>query len=115
MAELVDALVSGTSISNDVQVQVLFWAPLERRIKFFIKNIFCPGGGIGRHASLRGWCSFRACKFESCPGHLSTNKTAANTFFAAVLLFLFPCVYISWVFSFNHTFSSSVSFGDIFS
>ena len=29
MAELVDALVSGTSISNDVQVRVLFWAPEE--------------------------------------------------------------------------------------
>lgn len=27
MAELVDALVSGTSVSNDVQVRVLFWAP----------------------------------------------------------------------------------------
>jgi hypothetical protein len=26
MAKLVDALVSGTSISNDVQVRVLFWA-----------------------------------------------------------------------------------------
>ena len=26
VAELVDALVSGTSVSNDVQVRVLFWA-----------------------------------------------------------------------------------------
>jgi hypothetical protein len=26
---LVDALVSGTSVSNDVQVRVLFWAPTE--------------------------------------------------------------------------------------
>jgi hypothetical protein len=26
MAKLVDALVSGTSFSNDVQVRVLFWA-----------------------------------------------------------------------------------------
>ena len=26
MAELVDALVSGTSVGNDVQVRVLFWA-----------------------------------------------------------------------------------------
>ena len=24
---MVDALVSGTSVSNDVQVRVLFWAP----------------------------------------------------------------------------------------
>ena len=33
MAELVDALVSGTSLSNEVQVRVLFWAqgdPLKR-------------------------------------------------------------------------------------
>ncbi len=29
MAELVDALVSGTSISNYVQVRVLFWALQE--------------------------------------------------------------------------------------
>lgn len=28
MAELVDALVSGTSVSNDVQVRVLFWAQI---------------------------------------------------------------------------------------
>jgi hypothetical protein len=28
MAKLVDALVSGTSVSNDVQVRVLFWAQL---------------------------------------------------------------------------------------
>ena len=40
MAELVDALVSGTSISNDVQVRVLFWALRKSKIKFFIKNIF---------------------------------------------------------------------------
>lgn len=31
MAELVDALVSGTSDSNIVQVQVLFRAPSQRR------------------------------------------------------------------------------------
>ena len=47
MAKLVDALVSGTSVSNDVQVRVLFWAQNPSR----------PGGEIGRHASLRGWCS----------------------------------------------------------
>jgi hypothetical protein len=29
MAKLVDALVSGTSVSNDVQVRVLFWAQKE--------------------------------------------------------------------------------------
>ena len=43
VAELVDALVSGTSVSNYVQVRVLFRAPL-----------LCAGGGIGRHATLRG-------------------------------------------------------------
>jgi hypothetical protein len=52
MAELVDALVSGTSISNDVQVRVLFWA---LALKFEIFRTICPGGEIGRHASLRGW------------------------------------------------------------
>ena len=29
VAELVDALVSGTSVSNDVQVRVLSWAPKQ--------------------------------------------------------------------------------------
>ena len=33
----------------------------------------CPGGEIGRHASLRGWCSQRACRFKSCPGHEKVN------------------------------------------
>jgi hypothetical protein len=51
MAKLVDALVSGTSVSNDVQVRVLFWAQQ--------KKLFCPDGEIGRHASLRGWCRLR--------------------------------------------------------
>jgi hypothetical protein len=30
VAELVDALVSGTSIRKDVQVRVLFWAQVKR-------------------------------------------------------------------------------------
>jgi hypothetical protein len=33
MAKLVDALVSGTSVSNDVQVRVLFWAQEETKGK----------------------------------------------------------------------------------
>jgi hypothetical protein len=33
MAELVDALVSGTSVSNDVQVRVLFWAQIGAEAK----------------------------------------------------------------------------------
>jgi hypothetical protein len=31
MAELVDALVSGTSVGNNVQVRVLFWAQKPRK------------------------------------------------------------------------------------
>ena len=31
MAELVDALVSGTSVFTGVQVRVLFWAPENRK------------------------------------------------------------------------------------
>ena len=42
MAELVDALVSGTSVGNDVQVRVLFRVPQR------------AGGEIGIHATLRG-------------------------------------------------------------
>ena len=45
MAELVDALVSGTSVGNDVQVRVLFRA---------LRNHVCAGGEIGIHATLRG-------------------------------------------------------------
>ena len=44
MAKLVDALVSGTSGRKAVQVRVLFWAQFDPY----------PGGGIGRHATLRG-------------------------------------------------------------
>ena len=61
MAKLVDALVSGTSVSNDVQVRVLFWAQTHLR----------PDGEIGRHASLRGWCRLR-CASSSLV--LGTNK-----------------------------------------
>jgi hypothetical protein len=78
MAKLVDALVSGTSVSNDVQVRVLFWARLKTKDERQKKQekqifafglpgsfIFClvswlrPDGEIGRHASLRGWCRQR--------------------------------------------------------
>ena len=71
MAKLVDALVSGTSVSNDVQVRVLFWALLKTKDKrqkyyfellpfyFYLLSCFRPDGEIGRHASLRGWCRLR--------------------------------------------------------
>lgn len=57
MAELVDALVSGTSVSNDVQVRVLSWAlSFDDRDCFWANDIglVCAGGGIGRRATLRG-------------------------------------------------------------
>ena len=69
MAKLVDALVSGTSVSNDVQVRVLFWAPNKCRalspecradnpeLQALSPELIRPDGEIGRHASLRGWCS----------------------------------------------------------
>ena len=69
MAKLVDALVSGTSVSNDVQVRVLFWALLKAKGQrpkakggfeyFLLSPLIRPDGEIGRHASLRGWCRFR--------------------------------------------------------
>ena len=68
MAKLVDALVSGTSVRNDVQVRVLFWAQrsVERRawsidpeLLALSPELFSPDGEIGRHASLRGWCRLR--------------------------------------------------------
>ena len=33
-----------------------------------LASSFCPGGEIGRHAILRGWCR-KASRFESAPGH----------------------------------------------
>ena len=50
MAELVDALVSGTSVSNSVQVRVLFRVRTTSQ-RF---STYRSGGGIGRHATLRG-------------------------------------------------------------
>ena len=35
MAELVDALVSGTSVCKDVQVRVLFWVHKDSKIQKF--------------------------------------------------------------------------------
>ncbi len=34
MAELVDALVSGTSVRMDVQVRVLFWAQIKNKNRY---------------------------------------------------------------------------------
>lgn len=59
MAELVDALVSGTSNSNVVQVRFLFWAR-----EAMGSSLICPGGGIGRHASLRGWCLLQGVQVQ---------------------------------------------------
>ena len=36
---MVDALVSGTSVSNDVQVRVLFWALLMLRAEYYIQTL----------------------------------------------------------------------------
>ena len=38
MAELVDALVSGTSVRKDVEVRVFFWAPNFKQS--FLKGCF---------------------------------------------------------------------------
>ena len=48
VAESADALVSGTSGGDIVEVQVLSSAP------FFYLQVFCGRGGIGRRATLRG-------------------------------------------------------------
>ena len=59
MAELVDALVSGTSKRKFVQVRFLSWAPrvaisVVVAVRDYIIYNVCAGGGIGRHATLRG-------------------------------------------------------------
>ena len=59
MAELVDALVSGTSVRKYVQVRVLFWAQKQQEVGLdrpLAPNCYRPGGEIGRHARLRAWC-----------------------------------------------------------
>ena len=35
----------------------------------------CPGGEIGRHAILRGWCR-KASRFESAPGHGGRQRSS---------------------------------------
>jgi hypothetical protein len=35
----------------------------------FARLVVCPGGEIGRHAILRGWCR-KASRFESASGHV---------------------------------------------
>ena len=53
VAESADALVSGTSGGDIVEVQVLSSAPFLCLILFLI-DIFRGRGGIGRRATLRG-------------------------------------------------------------
>ncbi len=40
MAELVDALVSGTSDRKAVQVRVLFWAHINAKVPIFYSGLF---------------------------------------------------------------------------
>jgi hypothetical protein len=56
MAELVDALVSGTSGRKVVQVRFLFWA--HRKGLFLLSFKVCPDGGTGRRAWLRAMSTF---------------------------------------------------------
>ena len=95
MAKLVDALVSGTSVSDDVQVRVLFWALKkikDKRYKiqdtrkkedyfyhlwswvFILGSLkYCPDGEIGRHASLRGWCRLRCASSSLVLGTIKSQ------------------------------------------
>jgi hypothetical protein len=43
VAELVDALVSGTSVSNGVQVRVLFWAQRRKQRKHWDYKTLAKG------------------------------------------------------------------------
>ena len=51
MAELVDALVSGTSIRKDVQVRVLFWAQLH--LAQMVKLVDTPAWGAGARKGVQ--------------------------------------------------------------
>ena len=55
---MADALASGASGGNPVEVQVLSAAPI------MFESLICGRGGIGRHAALRGQCS---------QGHMSSS------------------------------------------
>ena len=101
MAKLVDALVSGTSVSNDVQVRVLFWAPptsAELRAQSAGKNPEPsalspeqkkrPGGEIGRHASLRGWCRLRCASSSLVLGTQIKNQIVQQSGFFCFMILL---------------------------
>ena len=54
-------------------------APVVRRIAGRgAAGAVCPGGEIGRHAILRGWCR-KASRFESVPGHVSICEEEGAT------------------------------------
>ena len=54
MAKLVDALVSGTSVSNDVQVRVLFWAQEVLRFTAqMVKLVDTPAWGAGARKGVQ--------------------------------------------------------------
>ena len=56
MAELVDALVSGTSVSNGVQVRVLFWALLiskfQQQVIITVDTFLCNLTSLNSHLNL---------------------------------------------------------------
>ena len=60
MAKLVDALVSGTSVSNDVQVRVLFWA--QSHLAQMVKLVDTPAWGAGARKVVQVRVLFWALK-----------------------------------------------------
>jgi hypothetical protein len=54
----------------------IIFAPLKQSTKIASFKTFCPGGEIGRHASLRGWC----------PHGRASSSLVLGTFFHRGLL-----------------------------
>ena len=64
MAELVDALASGASVRMDVEVRVLFWAP----IFFQTRSLVCRSGEMLLRGFLRvGWLPHRGYSRDNWP------------------------------------------------
>ena len=49
---------------------LLYLPPVQGSL---VRSIQCPGGEIGRHATLRGQCR-KVCWFESSSGHIASSK-----------------------------------------
>ena len=98
MAELVDALVSGTSSLRRVQVRFLFWALKKLWVmscELWVVRLETYTHQIAQVAELvdaPGWGPgdrFWSCKFDSCPGH---GETPNQQSWFGIVIFWRGCI-----------------------